>query len=34
MTKKFVDGVAVHLTAEEENLLNQRLEQHNANVNA
>ena len=32
MTKKFVDGVAVDLTVEEENLLNQRLEQHNANA--
>ena len=32
MTKKFVDGVAVDLTIEEENLLNQRLEQHNANA--
>ena len=32
MTKKFVDGVAIDLTAEEENLLNQRLEQHNANA--
>ena len=32
MTKKFVDGVAIDLTVEEENLLNQRLEQHNANA--
>lgn len=32
MTKKFVDGVAVDLTVEEENLLNQRLEQHNDNA--
>jgi len=32
MTKKFIDGVAVDLTVEEENLLNQRLEQHNANA--
>jgi len=32
MTKKFIDGVAIDLTAEEENLLNQRLEQHNANA--
>nr|BAR39832.1 hypothetical protein [uncultured Mediterranean phage uvMED] len=32
MTKKFIDGVAIDLTVEEENLLNERLEQHNANV--
>jgi len=32
MTKKFIDGVAIDLTVEEENLLNERLEQHNANA--